>query len=139
MFLPLYTNSETVTNEFPKVEVKETKVEIENDSVFTVKATIYHNTISQCDSTPFTTASGYILDSVSNFHKRVIAVSRDLKKKMKWHSKVLITGLHPKSLNGYYKVEDLMGKRWNNKIDILVDKDTKLSRTSFENVKMILI
>ncbi len=138
MFLPLATNSEIIINEFPKPEVKEI-VKVENDSVFTVHSTIYHADISQCDSTPLITASGFILDSIRNFNKRVIAVSRDLKKKMKWHSKVMITGLYPKSLNGIYRVEDLMGKRWNNRIDILVDKDTKLSRTSFKNVQIELI
>jgi 3D (Asp-Asp-Asp) domain-containing protein len=136
MFLPLYTNSEIVTNEFPKVEVKETKVE---EKVFTVKATLYHAKGNQCDSIPNETASGFIIDTLNAFKHRIIAVSRDLKAKYPFGTKVKISGLKPACMNGQWIVRDVMNKRFKNKIDFLVDPEMKFSRTSWESVKIELI
>jgi hypothetical protein len=136
IMLPLYTNSEEVCNELPKVEVKETKVE---SKVFIVSGTIYHATSKQCDSIPNETASGYIIDTLNAFKSRTLAVSRDLKKLLKFGDKVKISGVYPKCMNGVWNVRDVKNKRYTKSIDFLVDERMKFSRTSWDSIKVELI
>ena len=65
------------------------------------------------------TASGYRFTAKISDTVRVIAVSRDLKKKYPFHTKVLLVGAGKD--DGIYKVEDLMASRFKNRIDILVN------------------
>lgn len=136
MLLPLFTNSEEVCNELPKVEVKETKVE---SKVLNVSATIYNALPAQCDSNALETASGFKLDTINNFRFRVLAISRDLKKKFPLGSRVRVSGIKPKCMNGIWKIEDVMNKRFSNKIDFLVDTNMRFSKTSWTNVQLELI
>jgi 3D (Asp-Asp-Asp) domain-containing protein len=62
----------------------------------------------------------------------VIAISRDLKKKFKFSDSVLISNAG--KYDGVYVVEDVMNKRFTNKIDILVNP--KDSGTKIYNVKI---
>jgi 3D (Asp-Asp-Asp) domain-containing protein len=100
-----------------------------------VTATTYSNNPKETDSTPLITASGFKLDSLNPAKHRVIAISRDLKVKYKFGSKVRI--LNAGSYNGIYFVQDLMNKRWKSKIDILINSNDK--PTKLHNVKMIKI
>jgi 3D (Asp-Asp-Asp) domain-containing protein len=92
-----------------------------------VTLTTYRASEAETDSTPNITASGF---KITNPKKhRIIAVSRDLKRKMKWGSKVRIVGAG--KYDGTYRVHDLMNKRYKKRIDILVgpnDKQTKLRK-----------
>jgi 3D (Asp-Asp-Asp) domain-containing protein len=93
-----------------------------------VKSTIYY---------PFRrkkniTASGYKFDAKMSDTVRIIAVSRDLKKKYPFHTKVLLVGAGAD--DGIYKVEDLMNPRFKNRIDILVNGKHEL--IMYDSVKV---
>ena len=92
-----------------------------------VTLTTYSATEAETDSTPNITASGF---KITNPKKhRIIAVSRDLKKKYKFGQKIRIVGAGKYS--GTYRVHDVMNKRYKNRIDILIganDKQTKLRK-----------
>lgn len=92
-----------------------------------VTLTTYSATEAETDSTPNITASGF---KITNPKKhRIIAVSRDLKKKYKFGQKIRIVGAGKYS--GTYRVHDVMNKRYKKRIDILVgpnDKQTKLRK-----------
>ena len=92
-----------------------------------VTLTTYKASESETDSTPNITASGF---KITNPKKhRIIAVSRDLKKKYKFGQKIRITNAG--KYNGTYRVHDVMNKRYKNRIDILIghnDKQTKLKK-----------
>ena len=88
-----------------------------------VTVTTYTNSSKETDSTPNITASGRKLDSLNPAKHRIIAISRDLKPKYNFGSKVKIIGAG--SYDGIYFVEDLMNKRWINKIDILINSNSR--------------
>ena len=102
----------------------------ESDSIVTM--TTYSISSGQTDSNPLETASGYILSKKNPKKHRVIAISRDLKKKFKFSDSVLISNAG--KYDGVYVVEDVMNKRFTNKIDILVNP--KDSGTKLYNVKI---
>ena len=92
-----------------------------------VTLTTYKAMEGETDSTPNITASGFKITNPKK-HK-IIAVSRDLKRKWGWGTKVRIVGAG--KYDGTYRVHDLMNKRYRNRIDILVgknDKQTKLKK-----------
>jgi 3D (Asp-Asp-Asp) domain-containing protein len=92
-----------------------------------VTLTTYRANAAETDSTPNITASGF---KITNPKKhRIIAVSRDLKKKYKFGQKIRIVGAGKYS--GTYRVQDVMNKRYTKRIDILIganDKQTKLRK-----------
>lgn len=98
-----------------------------------VTVTTYSTCIEQTDSTPYITASGFKLDSVNPKRHKVIAISRDLKRKFKFKDRVMITGAG--KYDGVYRVEDVMNKRFRNRVDILVNPKDKGTRLS--NIKIV--
>lgn len=88
-----------------------------------VRATMYTVSEGQTDSTPLVTASGYKLHPSNPKKHRIIAVSRDLKRKFKFGEKVRVEGVGKYS--GIYYVRDVMHSRWTNKIDILINPEDK--------------
>ena len=101
-----------------------------------VTVTTYSVTEAQTDSTPLITASGFKLNATNPKRHRIIAVSRDLKRKYKFGQKVRIEGAG--KYNGIYTIRDLMHHRWKNKIDILInpsDKHTKLRKIKMFRVE----
>ena len=101
-----------------------------------VTVTTYTISPGQTDSTPLITASGYKLDSINPKKQKVIAISRDLKRKYKFGQKVRVKGAG--KLDGVYTVRDLMAKRWTKKIDILInpeDDGNKFRRVKIYNIK----
>ena len=112
--------------EIEKEEIRVNKM-IETITPEIVTLTTYKASESETDSTPNITASGF---KITNPKKhRIIAVSRDLKKKYKFGQKVRITGAG--KYNGTYRVHDVMNKRYRNRIDILIghnEKQTKLKK-----------
>jgi 3D (Asp-Asp-Asp) domain-containing protein len=103
--------------------------------VITVTLTTYTVDQSQTDDTPLVTASGFKLDHLNPRRHRVIAISRDLKARFKFGSRVRITNAG--RFNGVYVVRDLMNKRFRRKIDILInprDKHTKLTNVVINKI-----
>ena len=112
--------------EMEKEEVRVNKM-IETITPEIVTLTTYKASETETDSTPNITASGFKITNPKK-HK-IIAVSRDLKKKYKFGQKVRITGAG--KYNGTYRVHDVMNKRYQKRIDILIghkDKQTKLKK-----------
>ena len=101
-----------------------------------VTLTTYSVSEAQTDSTPLVTASGFNINPNNPKSHRIIAVSRDLKRKYKFGQKVRIEGAG--KYNGIYTIRDLMHHRWKNKIDILInpsDKHTKLRKIKMFRVE----
>jgi len=101
-----------------------------------VTLTTYSPSAEQTDSTPNITASGFKIDTLNPKRHKIIAISRDLKKKWKFNQKVRIRKAG--KYNGDYIVKDVMNKRYKNRIDILVDKDdeqVKLSNVQITAIK----
>lgn len=112
--------------EMEKEEIRVNKM-IETITPEIVTLTTYRASETETDSTPNITASGF---KITNPKKhRIIAVSRDLKKKYKFGQKIRITGAG--KYDGTYRVHDVMNKRYRKRIDILIgtnDKQTKLKK-----------
>jgi 3D (Asp-Asp-Asp) domain-containing protein len=117
----------------PIGNIEPIKVEKQKD-YFDVSVTMYTVDNKQTDSTPLLTASGFKLDSIRPKKHRIIAVSRDLKKKLKFGQKVRVEGTG--KWDGIYRVEDVMNARWKNKIDILIDPEE--GAASFKKAKLYL-
>jgi 3D (Asp-Asp-Asp) domain-containing protein len=101
-----------------------------------VTVTTYSIDGNQTDSTPLLTASGFKINPQNPKRHRIIAVSRDLKRKYRFGQRVRITNAG--KYNGEYVIRDLMHHRWKNKIDILInpsDKHTKLRRVKLYKVE----
>ena len=105
------------------VNQKKTSLEIVE---YSVTVTTYTTNSKQTDEEPLITASGFKLDSLNPRRHRIIAISRDLKKKFKFGQKVKITGIGKRS--GIYVVRDLMNKKWKNKVDILINPEDKQTK-----------
>lgn len=105
------------------------------NNYYSVKVTMYNVDPKQTDSTPTETASGFIVDSLNPKKHRIIAVSHDLKSKMKWGQKVKVTGVG--KYNGVYYVRDLMNKKWKRRIDILVNSEDEI--LTFNNAKLYIL
>ena len=113
------------SNEFksePKwVEPVVVKVEV-------VTLTTYSPSVGETDSSPNITASGFKIDLDDPKKHKIIAVSRDLKRKWKFNQKVRIKKAG--KYNGVYTIKDVMNKRHKKRIDILVglgDRPIKLT------------
>ena len=89
----------------------------------TVTLTTYAPTEGETDSTPHITASGYKIDLKNPKKHRIIAVSRDLKRKWRYGTKVRIRNAG--KYNGVYTVKDVMNKRYKKRIDILIGHNDK--------------
>ena len=88
-----------------------------------VTVTTYSVNEAETDSTPTITASGFEVSKTNPKKHRVIAVSRDLKKKLRFGDKVRVTGIG--KLSGVYVVRDLMNSRFKNKIDVLINQNER--------------
>jgi 3D (Asp-Asp-Asp) domain-containing protein len=122
------------------LDLTTTKVEIEESSnleeLGIVTVTTYKATSEETDSTPNITASGFKISKKNPKKHRIIAVSRDLKRKLKFGQKVRLRNAG--KYNGEYVVRDVMNKRYKKRIDILInpkDKQTKLSKVKVYKVK----
>ena len=120
-----------------EINMMEKKIEMEIKDVIPdiVAVTTYSPSIEQTDSTPLITASGFKINPANPKRQRIIAVSRDLKKKYKFGKKVRITGIG--KLSGIYTVRDVMNKRYKKRVDILIGENDK--QTSFKNAKLYAV
>jgi 3D (Asp-Asp-Asp) domain-containing protein len=112
-----------------KLEVLE-QIKVIKPVVVTV--TTYKANSAETDEDPHITASGFVIDMNNPYKHRLIAISRDLKRKWKFGTKVLIegTGVH----DGVYYVRDLMNKRYKKRVDILIGHEDK--QQTFKKVKI---
>ena len=110
-------------------DVKELKKIYNIDSV---TVTTYAPVPSQTDATPFITASGFKLNPKNPRKHRIIAISRDLKQKLRFGQHVRIEGTG--QYDGIYIVHDVMNKRFKRRIDILLNPSDK--PTMFKNIKL---
>lgn len=102
----------------------------------TVTLTTYSPTHGETDSNPNITASGFKIDLDNPGKHKIIAVSRDLKRKgWKFNKKVRIKNAG--RYNGVYTIKDIMNKRHRKRIDVLVDGDRNPIKLS--NVKVTLL
>lgn len=92
-----------------------------DDSII-VTMTTYTTSVSQTDSNPYETASGFILNKTNPKKHRVIAISRDLKDTFKFGDSVYIQA---GKYSGKYVVHDIMNKRFKKKIDLLINPEDK--------------
>lgn len=96
-----------------------------------VVATVYNAVPSQCNEDPGHTAFMFELDLDNPFKHKIIAVSRDLLKEFPKGTKVKVEGT---TYDGVYVVMDKMNKRYENRIDILINLDMKIGK--WNNVKI---
>jgi 3D (Asp-Asp-Asp) domain-containing protein len=120
-----------------KVDMMEKEIakEIEGVVPDIVTVTTYTPSVEETDSTPLITASGFKINPKNPKKQRIVAVSRDLKRKYKFGKKVRITGIGRYS--GTYTVRDVMNKRYRKRIDILIG--TKDKQTKFRKAKLYKI
>jgi len=114
---------------------REIEMEIKGIEPDIVTVTTYSPTVEQTDSTPLITASGFEINPTNPKKQRIVAVSRDLKKKYKFGKKVRITGIG--KLSGTYTIRDVMNKRYKKRVDILIGEDD--TQTSFKNAKLYAV
>jgi 3D (Asp-Asp-Asp) domain-containing protein len=101
-----------------------------------VTITTYTPSVEETDSTPLITASGFKINERNPKRHRIVAVSRDLKRKYKFGTKLRIKGAG--KYDGTYTVRDVMNKRFRKRIDILVgkkDKQTKVKKVKVYKIK----
>ena len=114
---------------------REIEMEIKGIEPDIVTVTTYSPTVEQTDSTPLITASGFEINPTNPKKHRIVAVSRDLKKKYKFGKKIRITGIG--KLSGTYTVRDVMNKRYRKRVDILIGEDD--TQTSFKKAKLYAV
>jgi len=109
----------------------------------TVTATTYKLTVRENGPYGNSLASGFKANYKHPGLNRVIAVSPDLLDSFPFHSYVIVKGAG-KRFNGIWKVEDIMAKRWNKRIDLLIDWKVKHNKfnnvtiTKYDNSKTII-
>ena len=125
---------------FLPLEVSTTNVEIEESSnleeLGVVTVTTYKSISGETDSTPNVTASGFKISRKNPKKHRIIAVSRDLKRKLRFGQRVRLRNAG--KYNGEYVVRDVMNKRYRKRIDILInpkDKQTTIAKVKIYKVK----
>jgi hypothetical protein len=89
--------------------------------------TIYNPTASQCDATPWITASNARIDPVklSKQQLRWMALSRDLMKR--WNGKfnygdTVLVSSGDKQIDGYWVIQDILNKKYKMRGDLLFDR-----------------
>ena len=122
------------------LEVTTTNVEIEEstnlEELGVVTVTTYKPISGETDSTPNVTASGFKISRKNPKKHRIIAVSRDLKRKLRFGQRVRLRNAG--KYNGEYVVRDVMNKRYRKRIDILInpkDKQTTIPKVKIYKVK----
>lgn len=132
--LTLLASLKTLNKNIKSVDIK-TSSNLDDKNYQTVKVTTYTIDPKQTDDTPLITASGFNLHPVNPKKHRIVAVSRDIKRKLKFGDKIYLSGTGP--YDGVYYVHDLMNKRFKNRIDILINPKDK--PTMFKSAKIYIL
>lgn len=115
-FFPKIVGDNESSNSFKYIEPI-----VHNTEVVTL--TTYCPSEGETDSSPNITASGFKIDVKNPKKHKIIAVSRDLKRKWKFNQKVRIRKAG--KYNGVYTIKDVMNRRHKKRIDILVGLSEK--------------
>jgi 3D (Asp-Asp-Asp) domain-containing protein len=102
---------------------KKVEKEIVDEFKKIVTLTTYSTTEGETDDSPNITASGFEIDEDNPKKHRIIAVSRDLKRRLRFGEKVVLSNAG--KFNGVWYVRDLMNSRFKNKIDVLINQNEK--------------
>jgi 3D (Asp-Asp-Asp) domain-containing protein len=102
---------------------KKVEKEIVDEFKKIVTLTTYSTTEGETDDSPNITASGFEIDEDNPKKHRIIAVSRDLKRKLRFGEKVVLSNAG--KFNGVWYVRDLMNSRFKNKIDVLINQNER--------------
>ena len=121
----LITSASDMKDEIIKVE-KEVEEKVADEFRKIVTLTTYTVTDEETDDSPNITASGFEIDEDNPKKHRIIAVSRDLKRKLRFGEKVILSNAG--RFNGVWYVRDLMNSRFRNKIDVLINEDDKQTK-----------
>lgn len=121
----LITSASDMKDEIIKVE-KEVEEKVADEFRKIVTLTTYSVTEEETDDSPNITASGFEIDEDNPKKHRIIAVSRDLKRKLRFGEKVILSNAG--RFNGVWYVRDLMNSRFRNKIDVLINEDDKQTK-----------
>ena len=126
-FIPynLITSASDV-KEFVVDTEKEVEEKVADEFRKIVTLTTYSTTEGETDDSPNITASGFEIDEDNPKKHRIIAVSRDLKRKLRFGEKVILSNAG--RFNGVWYVRDLMNSRFRNKIDVLINEDDKQTK-----------
>ena len=111
---------------------------LEDSTILTVCATMYHPVVGQCDDTPDITADQTKIPNIDSCsHLCWVAVSQDLlwfnDGPIRYGDTVYIEAGHK---TGHYIVRDAMNRRFKKKIDFLESVGTDLY--SFDKVKLVI-
>jgi len=116
-------------------------VYIRKETSFTLETlTIYNPTRRQCDRTPLITASNKKIDlaKLSSQQLRWMALSRNLLKRWNgafaYGDTVLVTSGDP-AIDGLWVIHDTLNKRYENRGDLLFDKNVR-TLGKWKNVKI---
>ena len=125
-------DSTTVVDTIPEQDttIMDSPIILEDSTVLTVYATMYHPVIGQCDDTPDITADQTKIPNIDSCsHLCWIAVSQDLlwfnDGPIRYGDTVYIKAGHK---TGYYIVRDAMNRRFKKKIDFLESVGTEAYR-----------
>jgi 3D (Asp-Asp-Asp) domain-containing protein len=99
------------------------KVKVADEFEKIVTLTTYSTSAEETDDSPNITASGFEIDEDNPKKHRIIAVSRDLKRKLRFGEKVVLSNAG--RFNGVWYVRDLMNSRFKNKIDVLINQNER--------------
>lgn len=105
-----------------------------NSLIFYPEATYYY-----AISNTFTSSGKEVIpEEVKKWNIKWVAISRDLIADFAYGDTVIILSEECPGLNGEWVVQDLMHKRWTNKIDFLIHKDN-LEDLKFYNLHKIMM
>lgn len=103
-------------------------LELEQDKILTVTATMYEAKRNQTDTTPNITADGTRINTRYAGKYRYIAVSRNLLAlnggPLSYGDYIIVEGISG-MYDGVWQVKDTMHSRWTNRIDLLCNPGTK--------------
>jgi len=115
-----------------KIHHKKHHTIVKHSGVDIVTVTTYKVNEFKNDPDGDKTSTGMTLTEDNPKQHRIIAVSWDLKRKMKYGQWVKIEGAG--IYDGEYVVKDLMNKRWKKRIDILINPEDR--QMKYKKVKM---
>jgi 3D (Asp-Asp-Asp) domain-containing protein len=123
-FIPynLITSASNI-KEFAIKTEKEIEEKVTDEFEKVVTLTTYSTSVEETDDSPNITASGFEIDEDNPKKHRIIAVSRDLKRRLRFGEKVVLSNAG--RFNGVWYVRDLMNSRFKNKIDVLINQNER--------------
>jgi len=138
LFLSSVIGNQTFDKRPPELVELEESQSSDGQQVLKLWGSIYHAHSSQCDNTPFITANGSRIDPNDPGKHRYVALSRDLirpfvtnhelygynpEARFQFGDTILVQGTG--KLDGHWIIVDSMNKRYQNRIDFLVDYSIK--------------